>query len=230
MIYLCGDTHGHIDLEKVVQYFNGSYEGEYSNDEKYLIILGDAGICWDDNTVDEKVRNILLSLPVTKVLFIDGNHENFELLNDYPVKRWNGGLVHEIDPRILHLMRGQVFEIEGKSFFTFGGGCSLDKHQRNEGVDWWSEEKPCKEEYEEGLITLESYDYSVDYILTHTAPREVVFELGLEDFDDEMELRNYLQSIADNTDFQEWYFGHFHEDESVDEKYFCLMNEIVTLT
>lgn len=231
MIYLCGDTHGTIDIDKVVKYFNRKDEKNLSGKHKYLIILGDTGICWDDGDLDGEIRHTLLSLPVTAVLFIDGNHENFELLNDYPVTTWNGGMVHEIEPGLIHLMRGQVFEIEGKTFFTFGGGCSRDKHMRIEGLNWWSEELPSKEEYGRGIETLEFYDFSVDYILTHTAPREVVYELGRDDddYEAEVELRNYLQDIADNTNFKAWYFGHFHVDESIDDTFFCLMDEIVRL-
>ena len=57
-------------------------------------------------------------LPVT-VLFVDGNHENFDLLNAYPVEMWKGGKVHNIKPDIIHLMRGQVFEISAGGSMPF---------------------------------------------------------------------------------------------------------------
>ena len=47
--------------------------------------------------------------------------------------------------------------------------------------------------------------------------------------DDEDELRDYLQEIAENTEFKAWYFGHFHEDCVTDEKFFCLYDDIVEL-
>lgn len=52
---------------------------------------------------EAKNRIILQDLPVT-VLFIDGNHENFEQLNSYPLDVWNGGKVHSIDSNLIHLM------------------------------------------------------------------------------------------------------------------------------
>lgn len=58
---------------------------------------------------------------------MDGNHENFKQLNAYDVDIWNGGKVHFIENEIIHLMRGQVFEIDGTRFFTFGGVYSIDK-------------------------------------------------------------------------------------------------------
>ena len=60
-------------------------------------------------------------------LFADGNHECFPRLNSYPVKEWHGGKVHEILPKVLHLMRGEIFELEGKSIFVMGGASSHDR-------------------------------------------------------------------------------------------------------
>lgn len=57
-------------------------------------------------------------------LFVDGNHENFDRLMAYPVEKWNGGNIHRISKSVIHLMRGQVFELEGKTIFTFGGASS----------------------------------------------------------------------------------------------------------
>lgn len=60
---------------------------------------------------------------------------------------------------------------------------------------------------------LEKSGFQVDYILTHTGPRQIVAEMGyVELSDEEVELRQFLQQVADNADFTAWYFGHFHED------------------
>lgn len=72
--------------------------------------------------------------------------------------------------------------------------------------------------------------FQVDYILTHTGPREVVTAMGyVEMSDDEVELRQFLQRVADNTDFNAGYFGHFHEDTEVEDVFFCLYDEIINL-
>jgi hypothetical protein len=114
-----GDTHGSYDVSKIFKLKN------VLTADDHVIVLGDFGVCWDNNGSDSKVRNFWNRLKC-KTLFIDGNHENFDLLNNYPVSNWNGGKVHEIGKKITHLMRGQVFEIEGKTFFTFGGAASHD--------------------------------------------------------------------------------------------------------
>lgn len=73
---------------------------EYTEDD-YLIICGHVGVCGFNPDIEKETRQILRELPVT-VLFIDGNHEHHERLNDYPVDEWMGGKVHFIEPEIIH--------------------------------------------------------------------------------------------------------------------------------
>ena len=224
---IAGDTHCTLDIAKLVNFFE-DHEGEYTSDD-YLIILGDVGVCGFVASEEARARSIIRDFPVT-TLFVDGNHENFEQLNSYAVDIWNGGKVHFVESNMIHLMRGQVFDIDGTKFFTFGGAYSIDKYYRSEGLDWFPEEIPSREEYEEGWENLEKADFQVDYILTHTGPREVVAAMGYGELSDgEVELRQYLQRVADNTDFEAWYFGHFHEDTEVEDTFFCLYDEVVTL-
>ncbi|WP_444660050.1 metallophosphoesterase family protein [Caproiciproducens sp. R2] len=224
MIYLTGDIHGNLEVDRLTRFF----ENKRVTKEDFVIILGDVGVCWDGGKKDTLLRQILRDLPLT-TLFIDGNHENFERLNDYPVSYWNGGQVHEIEPDIIHLMRGQVFEIEKKTFFTMGGAASTDKMYRTEGISWWAEELPSEEEYEQGLKALNRNGNKVDYILTHTAPYEVISAMEMEIFEEEDVLRQYLQTISDETEFKHWYFGHFHEDLDIEEIYHCLMDRVISL-
>lgn len=112
------------------------------------------------------------------MLFIDGNHENFDKLNSSPVKIWSGGKVHKIRSNVIHLMRGEVYCIEGNTIFVMGGGYSIDKYRRTEGVFWWSQEMPSEEEYHNGIMNLEKVGNHVEYIITHTAPSETVYYLS----------------------------------------------------
>ncbi len=126
-------------------------------------------------------------------------------------------------------MRGQVYDIDGIRIFTFGGAVSIDKSYRVEGLDWFRDEVPNREEYEEGMENLERCGFKVDYIFSHTGPSEVMAELGYGEWsEDETELRRYLQRVADWTSFKEWYFGHFHEDVDL-ENFHCLMDRVIIL-
>ena len=153
------------------------------------------------------------------MLFIDGNHENFDKLNSYPVETWNGGKVHKLHHNLIYLMRGEIYVICGLKFFTFGGGYSLDKYRRQEGLSWWSQEMPSEDEYRNAEVNLQKVNYEVDYIITHTAPSESVYylstirSLGIKnDVIEELPLTTFLDGIQQRVSYKHWYFGHFHVD------------------
>lgn len=94
MIFLTGDTHSDIDLQKLIAF--ASQRPDLTKDD-CLIICGDWGVLWD-NEPSEWERDLLRQydgFPWT-TLFIDGNHENFQRLNALPVEEWHGGKVHRV--------------------------------------------------------------------------------------------------------------------------------------
>lgn len=93
MIYATGDIHGN-SLRFQSQYF--PEQAQMTKDD-YMIICGDFGCVWNGDKSDDSQLNRLEALPFT-VLFVDGNHENFDALSEYPVEQWNGGKVHRIRP------------------------------------------------------------------------------------------------------------------------------------
>ena len=139
----------------------------------YLIICGDFGGVWDGSKEDEKLLNWYARQPYT-TLFVDGNHENHTLLSQYPVEGWYGGKIHRIRLNLIHLMRGQYYTIDGKTFLTMGGAVSTDRMLRTENVDWWAAELPSAEEIATLRQTMEDHNYTVDYIITHCAPTTVL--------------------------------------------------------
>ncbi len=223
MIWLCGDTHGRTDIFKVRKFFQYTY----ATKDDYLIILGDVAVCWMGEVGDERTMDMLSELPCT-VLWLDGNHENFDKISTYPVSEWKGGKVHFIREDIIHLMRGQIYEIEGKTFFTFGGGYSIDKPWRTPRVSWWEQEMPSQEEYEEGRRNLELAGNKVDYVLTHTCPRHIAPLLVERVMPGEEQLQDYLEEISRSLDYQKWYFGHWHVDWK-DGKFVALWQDIAEL-
>ncbi|MBP3852839.1 MAG: metallophosphoesterase, partial [Erysipelotrichaceae bacterium] len=111
MIFITGDTHREQDIAKINPDDKFPLGKQLTADD-YLIICGDFGCIWDGGKGDAFWLNWLESLP-WQTCFIDGNHENFTLLNAFPVETWHGGKVHRIRPNIVHLMRGEYFDIEG---------------------------------------------------------------------------------------------------------------------
>lgn len=214
-IYITGDTHG--EQGRMYQIDKQLSDGDY------LIVCGDWGYVFRDDLQEKRFLDDLEARPYT-ILFVDGNHENFNALYEYPVETWHGGTVHRVRENIIHLCRGQVYEIEGKSFFTFGGGYSIDKACRVPNKSWWEQELPNKEEYDEGKMNLEIHNWNVDYIVTHTLNVESIKVLAAMDryneikplCTDEATLNFYLEEIRQLTTYKEWFFGHFHRDKRID--------------
>lgn len=209
MIYITGDTHGNYnDFKDRVTKVNVQ-PGDT------VIICGDFGFVWGD-AVHDRFLNELTEFPFT-IAFIDGNHENFELLYQYPVCDWNGGKIHEVRDNIFHLMRGECFKIEGKTFFCFGGAYSIDKMYRRPYIEWWPQEQPDNAEYNNARRNLEFLDYKVDYVLTHTIPDSFIYRLNMKPDRHDAQLTGYLEWLCRKLDFRHWFAGHFHEDKRMDD-------------
>ena len=120
-IFATGDTHGNFERFRP-EYFP---EGQELTKEDVVLQLGDFGGVWFGDERDDKALDWLEGLPFT-VAFVSGNHENYDALARYPVEAWHGGRVQPVRPHVLHLMRGQVFELARLTFFTMGGAASHD--------------------------------------------------------------------------------------------------------
>ena len=240
MIYITGDTHGEFNK---LSYKNFT-EGKNLTKNDYVIICGDFGLLFNyenigninpntpnDPYYNEKELywyNWLCTRPFT-VLFVDGNHENFNRLNTYPIIEWNEGKIHKISDNIFHLMRGEVYTINGKKFFTFGGARSIDrgeavgKEERDINKTWWKEELPNQIEIDNAVKNLEKHNNKVDYIITHAMPNNMLMRKGYNEFDI---LTSFLWNIYDTTEFSEWYCGHYHVDEWISYNMRILYNDI----
>lgn len=227
MIYITGDTHGQRDFVKIRTF---AYECQIACKDDYLIIVGDFGAIWNEKTLDTDLKPYEC-LPFT-VLFVDGNHENFDLLNAFPIEMWNGGKIHRIRDNIIHLMRGQVYEIEGKTFFTFGGATSIDKIYRTENVSWWKEELPSYSDMQEADENLKRVNYKVDYIITHSCDERALYYPPLlnRNFQvDKYPENSMLSYFEENVEYKHWYFGHYHLDGNLTDKKTVLYNEIIEI-
>lgn len=206
MFYITGDVHADLkDLES-------RDFGRLKKDDM-VVICGDFGILWTGDKAEQK--NIrMLGRQKCHTLFVDGTHENFDLLDQYPVTEWNGGRVQVLEGNLIHLMRGEVYTIAGKKIFTFGGGESTDQEIRTPHGTWWPQEMPGEEEMRRGIANLVKADWQVDYIFTHEAP--VTFKDFMEENEMSLNALNiYLDYIREKCSFKKWIFGHYHRDKRV---------------
>lgn len=197
---ITGDIHGDLSLARIKQ----AYELGFT----HLIVVGYFGYYWDNSPEEKKAINEIKKLPII-IYWIDGNHENFNIINKMKTEEYNGGLVHK-DGNIIHLLRGYCYNICGKTFFAFGGAKSIDRKYRIKNRTWWTEEIPSEEEKERGLINLAKHNNTVDYIITHTTTKENIEKLC--SFVEEDSTSDYLSKVKKICKFNTWYFGHFHED------------------
>ena len=221
MIYITGDTHIPVDIGKLSAKNFPEQKEMTKND--YVIICGDFGGVWDGSN-EEKYWIKWLKNKNFTTLFIDGNHENFEKLNNLPTVEFSGGIVHKVEDGIYHLMRGEVYTIDNKKLFVFGGASSHDKEFRTPEKNWWQEEMPTENEYENAQIKLKENDFKVDYIITHTAPTSMQNKVANEY--EVNRLTDFLENLKNNVAYKKWLFGHYHKDIVIDEKFTAVFDRI----
>lgn len=239
-IYITGDIHGDFNKIANITHFYNYKETDY------YIICGDFGI-WDAKSINT-LRKMSSLLPCT-ILFCDGNHENFDILYSLPVVDYLGGKAHKIADNIYHLMRGEIYIIEDKTFFVMGGAASHDiqdgildpkdryfsrRRRRLEeqgkymyrirGRSWWEQEMPTKEEYEYARQNLQKNNNKVDYIISHCAPSRFVYRFNNNYKPDE--LTDFHNEIYHTIDFKHWYCGHYHANINMEENFTILYGKI----
>ena len=228
-IIFTGDIHGSLEAKRL-SYKNFPEARNLTKDD-YVIICGDFGCVWDGSNCDNYWLDWLEDRPFT-TLFVDGNHENFNLLYNWKIPiedNWHGGNVRVIRSSVLHLMRGQIFTINNMTFFTMGGATSTDKYRRKENVSWWPQEIPSYIEMEYGVYNLNEHNNKVDYIITHCLPNSILDRID-KWCPQHDSLTNYLEKIVvQGVDFKKWFCGHYHIDRTIDDKYYICYNDFLEL-
>lgn len=244
MIYITGDCHGGFD-----RFENDKFSNLTKND--YVIICGDFGGILDQNKRARYERKRIKQLSKMKftTLFVDGNHENFDRLYSYPIIEWHSGKVHKINSSIFHLMRGEIYEIDNKKIFAFGGASchdipdgildddnleKIDEYDKRHagyrirGYNWWGLELPTDGELRNGLDNLCKVNNKVDYIISHCAPTSI--QNAFNPYYPDNKLTKYFEEIKDKVEFKKWYFGHYHKnDDTTFDKFACLYEKIIEI-
>ncbi len=248
-VYVTGDIHGDPRRLSTSVF---PEQREMTRDD-YVIILGDFGLVWSGDKEEAYWLKWLEKKPFT-ILFVDGNHENFDMLNTFPVVGFHGGKAHRIRDNIYHLMRGYVFDIDGRKFFAFGGARSHDIEDgildpsaygpeefkdicrswrrknrmfRVKGISWWEDELPEEEEMVRGVTSLTEVGMEVDFVISHCAPQGIASLMGFTESDI---LTDYFEGLlSDGLTFKRWLFGHYHVNRQVLGKYICLYEQIIQI-
>ncbi len=216
-ILITGDTHG--DPITRFSYRNCPATSNLTEDD-CVIIAGDFGVIWkvQSDRQEHYILKWLDSRPY-KTLFVDGNHENFTRLDKFATVAMLGADVGQVSEKVFHLRRGRVYKIQGRQIFCFGGGVSIDKYMRTEGISWWPQEVANWHEMNSAMENLDKVDWRVDYVITHTAPgvcAEILINkhMGLQDKVKDP-TTDFLNEILMKCKFRRWFCGHFHIEDKI---------------
>ena len=220
MICVTGDMHG--DLSR----FNDKKIKRLKKGD-ILIVCGDFGFVWDGSEAEQK-RLKAIGRKKFYTLFVEGCHDNYELLGKYPEEDFFGGKVSVVSGNLMRMKRGSVFDLDGGSFFAFGGGQTKEIDVRGETNRWWEEELPTDEEIELARAALEKRGNSVDCIITHEPPASMkkFLDCGA---GQNCSMHSFFDYIKDNCSFKSWYFGMAHKNKAIPPKFRCLFDEVVQL-
>lgn len=209
-VLIAGDTHGDIN------HLYWLAQKAHNTGVKEIWVLGDFGY-WEHtfkgkDFLDGLNDTILVKFDLT-LKFIDGNHENHDMLRAYmndENEDWKNPV--QIRSRIFWLPRGYRFEIEGVKILCVGGAFSIDKDGRTEGISWWATETIS---YSEAVRSCQGGE--VDVLLCHDAPyggplEEILSKTSIGYKLDEASKanRHMLKSIVDNVKPSLILHGHFH--------------------
>jgi hypothetical protein len=138
-IVVAGDWHGDEEWAvSVIRRVPSLLAGE---SQRLILHLGDFGI-WPDKAGQVYLDRVseALARAGAELWFVDGNHEDFDQLDQLDRKPGPDGRVTVV-PRITHLPRGYRWSWQGLTWLACGGAVSLDRAVRVEGVDWWPQEE-----------------------------------------------------------------------------------------
>jgi len=222
MIYVTGDIHGDLSRFK-----NRKLRRLKKGD--FLLVCGDFGFIWAGTKAEQKTLK-KLGKKKYSILFVEGCHENFDLLYTYEQKEWNGGFIRQISGNLAQLVRGNVFEIDGVKIFAFGGGQGFEHDIRKEVKTYWKQELPTDDELNFALENLKNNDNQVDYIITHEPPAMLMDYLDVSaDVLQTNQLNTTFNQISNTVKYKRWFFGKCHKNKVISSHFQAVFGDVVKL-
>ena len=217
MVYYTGDIHGEIkQISSFVMKNN-------LTKEDVVVILGDVGINYFGNDNGDASRKKKLNNLNVPILCIHGNHEmRPESLQSYVEIDWHNGKVYweKEYPNIYFAKDGEIYDLDGKKNIAIGGAYSVDKFYRLAmNSKWFADEQPSEEIKKRVKEKLNSVDWKVDAVLSHTCPYKYVPTECFLPFVNQETVDNttehWLDEIEDKLQYTKWLCGHWHIDKKI---------------
>lgn len=219
MIYITGDIHGDLsDLDS-------RNIGKLKKDD-VLIVTGDFGFLW--NSSKSELKNLKkLSKRKYKILFVEGVHENFDMIYGHESVELFGSTALKITDNIYCLKRGEIYTIEGKSIFALGGGAVEDPLEKGETDPINDKAMPTDEQLKEAVDRLQKMRRRVDVIITHEAPASVKRLIRRDSSINDLNI--FLDTLLHNVKYRMWYFGSLHTDRALSTNMTCVWQDVIKL-
>jgi len=213
MIVFIGDIHGEFgQLNSFMNEFYSKHKEPIT-----FIICGDVAYFWLNEPTP-----IIKRPPYSKIIWIPGNHENWEMVDTYEL-----GKLHELQDGVFMASFGAIEEIEGHKIMFCGGAESIDKNLRTPFIDWFPQEIITNKDM--NFLFDEIPIQKIDILVSHTCPQRVFPHLSkkiewLEERSSDPSVYA-LDIIVDKFNPNLCVFGHFHrftEGNISDMMFTCL--------
>lgn len=201
---ILGDTHADWRQSTLTVRHAIKEDGPFDQ----VIQVGDMGFGWPGKKpwIEE------FDIPVKK--WIDGNHENFAMLNSRDEPNFGYDPYHVLWPRgwesfldeWRYMPRGTIED----GVLYIGGAKTPPWASRNRGIDWWPEESISYEDEERTLDSIETYEGDIHTVISHDCPTAFVMESVIRGEEYQDGNRKFLEHLRQLIEPERWFFGHYH--------------------
>lgn len=224
MIYVTGDTYGDINR------FRKSKVRLKKNDT--VIVCGNFGFFCDNDKLAQKSLRWLSKQKYT-VAFLHGAIDGIDWLNSLPLEDWHAGKAARAYENIYWLPQGEVYEIEGKKIFCFGGGENMDYLGQGYSDDFYTSGLLTDKLIQKAKQNLALHGNKVDYFITHDAPSKLRIIMQQRKGSDAplcTAFHKFLDELWQENSFSGWFFGKYKENHTIAPIYHCVWDTFHTLT
>ena len=218
MLYVTGDLHGDVSR---LAHTRKLKKGDT------LLVLGDFGVLWYGDKRDARTLKWLKRRKYT-ILFLDGVHENYDLLEAVEEAEFGGAPAGKVADNIFHLLRGEIYEIEGKTVFAFGGG-DAESEREFRADTHFEQGMPSGDDMSRGYENLAAVGNKVDIMATHSPSGKANGYFAAR-HGESARLRGvhvYLNRLEEIVTFDHWYFGSLHADRPCGSRHTAVFEEIL---
>lgn len=183
-IRLIGDVHEHVER----------YDIMITKNISHSVQLGDMGFKKEYNYLKHHVSPV-------EHKFIPGNHDDYDHLPKHALGNFGVYQPANVPP-----LKTKIFYIRG--------ALSVDKHYREVGVSYWTNEELS---YAQGNDCCDLYrKIKPDIVLSHDCPTELLGKFITNDMKvNASRTNNILQICFDYHRPKRWFFGHHHQTKSI---------------